>query len=87
VSRKEALAKLAAETTESKLSDQEYAASVDAALPSHARRKWRIAYFASRDPRKGAMGVRPAVDAGLRACAAEAAEVYQVGNRQHWRTR
>lgn len=85
--RTEALAKLKAETTESRLTDAEYAEAVEAALPSHARRKWRIAYFTSRDPRKGGMGVRPAADAGLRSCASEAVEVYAVGNGQNWRAR
>jgi hypothetical protein len=87
VTRTEALAKLAAETTEARLTDQEYAEAVESALPSRVREKWRLAYFAAHDPRKGGMGMRPAVDAGLRACAAEAAEVYAVGNGQGWRAR
>lgn len=91
--REEALARLKAETTENRLTDADYAACVEAALPSHARRKWRLAYFKARDPRWydpetkqcGGMGVRPAVDASLRACAHEAGEVYDVGNGQGWR--
>lgn len=85
VSRKEALEKLRAETTEARLTDAEYAACVEAALPGHARRKWSTAYFRARDPRQGCMGQRPAVDAALRECAREAGEVYQVGNGQGWR--
>lgn len=85
MTRTEALAKLKAETTEARLTDADYAACVEAALPSHARRKWRLAYFAARDPRQGGMGQRPAVDGALRACAAEAGEVYAVGNGQGWR--
>ena len=85
MTRKEALTKLSDETTEKKLTDQDYAEAVEAALPSHARRRWRLAYFQSRDPRRGGMGHRPAVDAALRSCAREAGEVYQVGNGQGWR--
>ena len=85
MTRKEALAKLAAETTETKLTDKEYAEAVESALPSHARRRWRLRYFDARNPRRGGMGQRPAVDAALRACADEAGEVYQVGNGQGWR--
>lgn len=93
MSKAEALARLKAETTEARLTDQQYAEAVEAALPSHARRKWRLAYFKARDPhwydhetkQCGGMGVRPAVDAALRACAREAGEVYAVGNGQGWR--
>jgi len=87
VSRKEALEKLRAETTENRLTDEQYAEAVEAALPSHARRKWSTAYFRARDPRQGGMGRRPAVDAALRECAREAGEVYQVGNAQTWRAK
>lgn len=80
MTKQQAAEKLAADKAGQHLDGPTYAACIEAMLPSHARRKWRLAFFACRDE------YRASVDRALDRCRREAGAVYAVGNADPWRT-
>ena len=82
MTKAQATEKLDADKKGAHLTGEEYAAAIEATLPSHARRKWRLAFLACRDE---GSGMRASSDRALQRCQRESADVYRVGNAQGWR--
>lgn len=82
MTKKQAAEQLAADKAGQHLDGPAYAACVEAMLPNHARRKWRLAFFACRDE---GSGFRASADRAIERCKRDAAAVFAVGNGQGWR--
>ena len=82
----EAREKLATEKRTGRiLPPEQYLECIKALLPNHAKRAWQLAYNECRVA--DGCGQRVAADRALQACAKKAAEVFDVGNAQGWRTK